>query len=145
MRSTCLAARGSRRNTQQTMTTIADLERHFLSLCADEEAAIQWCDRPSKALAVSDGEFELICAPRIKSAISYAVAMHELGQIKGRYQRSRHQIVRERWAWEWAKRNAMVWTPRMERYAIASMHWYLRRRIRQQRRTTTFAPHASAA
>jgi hypothetical protein len=116
------------------MATIGDLERHFLSLCADEEAAIQWCERPSKALSVSDGEFELICAPRIKSAISYAVAMHELGHIKGRNQRSRHQIVRERWAWEWARRNAMVWTPRMERYAVRSVKWY-ERQLRRRRST----------
>src|SRR6516164_4505431 len=51
------------------MTTITDLERHFVALFANEEAAIQWCSRPSKALTVSDGEFELICASRIKSAI----------------------------------------------------------------------------
>ena len=114
------------------MTTITDLERHFVALFANEEAAIQWCSRPSKALTVSDGEFELICAPRIKSAISYAVAMHELGHIKGRNQRSRHQIVRERWAWEWARRNAMVWTPRMERYAVRSLRWY-KRQLRNRR------------
>jgi hypothetical protein len=78
------------------MTTIADLEQHFLRLCAEEEADINWCDRPSKALAIS-GEFEFIRAPRIRSVISYAVAMHELGHIKGRNQYSTHQIVRERW------------------------------------------------
>lgn len=111
------------------MATIANLEQHFVRLCADEEAEIQWCDRRSKALAVSDGEFELIRAPRIKSAVDYATAMHELGHIRGRNQRSRHQIVRERWAWEWARRNALMWTPRMERHAIKSLQWYERHRL----------------
>ena len=63
------------------MITIADLKRHFLKLCADEEADVQWCDSASKALALS-GEVEFIRAPRIKSETAYAVAMHELGHIK---------------------------------------------------------------
>jgi hypothetical protein len=122
------------------MPTIADLEQHFLRLSSAEEIDIDWCERPSKALAVS-GEFDFIRAPRIKSLISYAVAMHELGHIKGRNQYSKNQIVRERWAWEWARRNAMLWTPRMERYAVASVRWYQRRWSQQRRRTsTTFAP-----
>lgn len=128
------------------MSTIADLEQHFLRLCSAEEIEIDWCERPSKALAVS-GEFEFIRAPRIKSLISYAVAMHELGHIRGRNQRSKNQIVRERWAWDWARRNAMLWTPRMERYAVASVRWYQRQWIRQRRPTpTTIAPaHRTAS
>jgi len=59
------------------MVSLADLKRHFLKLCADEEADVQWCDSPSKALALS-GELEFIRAPRIKSETAYAVAMHEL-------------------------------------------------------------------
>ena len=59
------------------MVSLADLKRHFLKLCADEEADVQWCDSPSKALALS-GELEFIRAPRIKSGTAYAVAMHEL-------------------------------------------------------------------
>jgi hypothetical protein len=123
------------------MTSAADLRQHFLKLCAEEEADIQWCDRSSKALSVTDGEFELILVPRIKSTVSYAVAMHELGHLKGRNQRSRHQIVRERWAWDWARRNAMVWTPRMERYAAASMRWYRRQGVRRQQRNAQAASH----
>jgi hypothetical protein len=104
------------------MTNLADLMQHFLKLCANEKADVQWCDSPSKALALS-GELEFIRAPRITSEIAYAVAMHELGHIKSRDQ-STDQIERERTAWGWARRNALMWTPHMEVYASASLRWY---------------------
>ena len=104
------------------MITIADLKRHFLKLCADEEADVQWCDSPSKALALS-GELEFIRAPRIKSETAYAVAMHELGHIK-RSNEFSNQIERERAAWDWARSNALMWTARMEGHAAASLQSY---------------------
>jgi hypothetical protein len=110
------------------MTTLVDLKRHFLRLCADEEADVQWCDNASKALALS-GELEFIRAPRITSEIAYAVAMHELGHIKSRNQSS-DQIEREHAAWDWARRNALMWTAHMEGYAAASMRWYEAQRLR---------------
>jgi hypothetical protein len=33
-------------------------------------------------------------------------------------------MVRERWAWRWAKRNALFWTPRMERNMNEGLQWY---------------------
>jgi hypothetical protein len=110
------------------MINLADLKQHFLKLCASEEADVQWCDSPSKALALS-GELEFIRAPRITSEIAYAVAMHELGHIKSRDQ-STDQIERERTAWDWARRNALMWTPHMEGYAAASLRWYEAQRRR---------------
>ncbi|WP_128926421.1 hypothetical protein [Bradyrhizobium guangxiense] len=109
------------------MTTIADLKKHFLKLCADEEADVQWCDVPSKALALS-GELEFILTPHITAEIG-AVTMHELGHIKSRDQ-STDQIGRERAAWDWARRNALMWTPHMAGYAAASLRWYEAQRRR---------------
>lgn len=80
------------------MVTLADLNRHFLKLCAEEEVDVQWCDSPLKALALS-GALEFIRAPHITSEIAYAVAMHELGHIKSR-NRSSDQMERERTAWD---------------------------------------------
>src|SRR5215510_2202843 len=57
----------------------------------------------------------------INSVISYAVALHEIGHIRGRFQRSSHSLVREQGAWAWARQNALVWTDRMERYAITAL------------------------
>lgn len=104
------------------MITLADLKSHFLRLCADEEADVQWCDSPSTALALS-GELEFIRAPRIKSEIDYAVAMHELGHIKSSNEFS-NQVERERAAWDWARNNALMWTARMEGYAAAALQGY---------------------
>ena len=69
------------------------------------------------------GYGEIVVAP-IKSIVTYAVALHEIGHTIGRYQESRRCMVRERWAWDWAKHNAIVWTPRMERLAAVSLQWY---------------------
>ncbi|PAY10614.1 hypothetical protein CK489_02665 [Bradyrhizobium sp. UFLA03-84] len=96
------------------MITNADLEGHFLHLCAANEIQISWCKRPSKALAIS-GEFELVRVPHIRSPTAYAIALHELGHIKGRNQYNKNQIVRERWAWEWARRNAVLYDRRFVR------------------------------
>jgi hypothetical protein len=71
--------------------------------------------RPADAWAIHQ-EAEINIAP-IRSQFSYAVALHEIGHIKGRYQRSRSSPVRERWAWRWARKNALPWTAAMERYS----------------------------
>jgi len=113
------------------MTTRADLREHFLKLCADEETDVPWCDSPSKALAVS-GELEFIRAPHIRSEVAYAVAMHELGHIKSRA-KSIDQIERERAAWDWARSNALMWTARMEGYAVASLQWHQEQKGRSAR------------
>lgn len=43
-------------------------------------------------------------------------------------------MVREQRAWEWARRNAIVWTPAMERCAIESLAWYAANRQKVMRR-----------
>ncbi|MDA9479640.1 hypothetical protein XI03_35130 [Bradyrhizobium sp. CCBAU 65884] len=110
------------------MTSVADLKKHFLQLCADEEVDVQWCDNPSKALALS-GELEFILTPHIRSENTYAIAMHELGHIKSPTN-SADQTERERSAWDWARHNALIWTPHMEGCAAASIRWYEAQRLR---------------
>jgi hypothetical protein len=62
-----------------------------------------------------------VCIPHIKSPIAYATALHEIGHILGRHQQSKDSMVRERWAWQWAKRNALIWTPVMDQHAVTSL------------------------
>ena len=57
--------------------------------------------------------------------VSYAAALHEIGHLRGRYQHS-STLARERWAWEWARANALTWTPVMENNARKAMKWYSR-------------------
>jgi hypothetical protein len=79
------------------------MAQHVADLCAKDDIFIEWRHRSRHSWCSPESKFIHI-AP-IKSVISYATALHEIGHIKGRYQHSRREIVRERWAWEWARRN----------------------------------------
>ena len=95
------------------MPTIAELREHIVVLCLQWEITVSYCDRPAKAWGAR--ELEEICIAPVRSVISYAAALHEIGHVRGRYQQSPKVEVRERDAWRWARTNAMIWTPRMER------------------------------
>jgi hypothetical protein len=105
--------------------TVNQLRSHVLALCQRQEIIVRWVERPSKAYAVR--EVQEIGIPRIKSQVSYATALHEIGHILGRNQASKHVLVRERWAWNFARTTALLWTPTMERCAMGSLSWYGRR------------------
>jgi hypothetical protein len=94
------------------MVRVADMRRHVEELCQQHEIEFLWCRRPMDAWA--DCEHATVCIAPIKSRVSYATALHEIGHLRGRYQGSRDSMVRERWAWRWARANALIWTSRME-------------------------------
>ena len=104
------------------------MRQHAETLAAthDIRLDVRWVTRTAKAYAIreADGAADEVNTPPIRSAITYATALHELGHILGRYQNSRRQLVRERWAWQWARDNALIWTPTMEKVARASTTWY---------------------
>jgi hypothetical protein len=114
-----------------TRISIDDMRRHIEELMAPHQLdiVVVWIKRPDRARVLHDLDgsvIELQIAP-IKSAVTYATALHEIGHIEGRYQNSRRVMVRERWAWAWARSAALVWTPAMERHATASLAWYAAR------------------
>lgn len=99
-----------------------DMHQHIVALCGNGDFAVYWCKRIEQARALREiGEVHV---PKIKSEISYAVALHEIGHLQGRHQNSSRVMVRERWAWAWARKHAMVWTARMEMQVRASLKWY---------------------
>jgi hypothetical protein len=113
-----------------TASAVAVMRRHIDELLVpymrqDIDDALQVHFLPSTRGACVirnlDGTVLEIRLPRIRSVISYAVALHEIGHIRGRYQRSRNVMVRERWAWQWARENAPSWSPAMERVAAKSL------------------------
>jgi hypothetical protein len=60
-------------------------------------------------------------AARSKS-VTKVLAAHEIGHIRtGRFD---DMLIEERRAWEWARANALVWTPTMEREADSSLRHY---------------------
>jgi hypothetical protein len=111
-----------------------EMHRHVMALLERYHIIYSWCRRPKDARAVfytaAGEEFHEVWIMPIRSAISYATALHEIGHILGRHQRSPDTLVRERWAWRWAKENALIWTPAMEKHCSVSLAWYEARRER---------------
>jgi hypothetical protein len=105
--------------------TIAEMRAHVLELCERHEFIVNWCRRSSQAQALRMAD-EITIAP-IRSTLSYATALHELGHLLGRHQDSRRVMVRERWAWRWARQNALIWTPTIERQMRDDLAWYAAR------------------
>ena len=105
--------------------TPAKMNEHVRSLCAQNEIIVSECQHASQALALRECSQAII--PPVRSANSYAVALHEIGHLLGRYQQSKSTMVREKWAWQWARENARVWTSGMEQFAKGSLAWYLHR------------------
>jgi hypothetical protein len=110
-----------------TGLSVAKLAQYFRNLCAKEDIHVEWCRRQMQAVR-SRGEMEFVRIAPIKCVISYAVALHEVRHIKGRYQQSPRVVVRERWAWDWARRNAIIWTPPWS--ATRARRWHGTRRER---------------
>ena len=75
--------------------------------------------RNAWAIREADGGADEIIIPPVRSEITYVMALHEIGHILGRYQNSPRVAVRERWAWQWAHDNVLIWTPRMAREAAS--------------------------
>ena len=102
--------------TAARIITIDDLHQHVLDLAADLE--IKWRDWRTEA----DTETRTVYLHPITSERAYASALHEIGHIRtGRFD---DELTEERKAWEWARRNALVWTPTMQREADSCMRTY---------------------
>lgn len=118
------------------------MRQHILRLCEAREYHVTCCARPRQSYALREAE-EIQIAP-IKSALSYATALHEVGHLEGRHQNSKRVMVRERWAWQWARANALVWTPAMERQAQEGLAWYAPRSAKIDRQWRPFRPPGAA-
>ena len=95
--------------------SVERMRRHVLDLSIAHAIQVSWCVRPSKAYAVK--ESREICIAPIRSAISYATALHEIGHVCGQHQASPHSLIREAAAWRWARANALTWNYGMEKLA----------------------------
>ena len=115
------------------VVTVADMRRHAETLCRDHD--IVWTQPPKMRLHRSWSSFELeeICTPPIRGPISYATVLHEIGHILGRHRDSRRVMVRETWAWRWARDNALGWTPAMARSMQAAQAYIARNAARMDR------------
>jgi hypothetical protein len=98
--------------------TLTTMQRHAEQLCREHDiswrAHQRW--RLDASYAVRESR-EINTAP-IRGALSYATVLHEIGHIVGRYQHRKRRMTRKIWAWNWARSNALAWTPAMERSAV---------------------------
>jgi hypothetical protein len=92
--------------------TVAQMRSHIQQLCEANRIEINYDRHASASYRLREIWIRAVRSPR-----AYAVALHEIGHILGRYQLSDATLVRERHAWRWARRNALQWTPAMRRHA----------------------------
>ena len=100
------------------MSTVAKMWPHVRQLCKAHEIELTY--GPPGA---SRCRREIWIRP-VKSRLAYATALHEIGHILGRHQLSDVVLTRERWAWDWARRNALQWTPAMQQHAERCIESY---------------------
>lgn len=78
----------------------------------------------------------IIKVPAVRSATTYALALHEIGHVVGK--QTGYRLNREYQAWEWAIGNAMAWSPAMAEKMRKSLATYVA--WCQRRRGVTVPP-----
>jgi hypothetical protein len=99
--------------------TLEDLRRHALNVWGKDDG-IEWVSEVF--VPTANHETGTLRLHPIKSEAAYAVALHEIGHI--RQGLGEDVLLDERLAWDWARDNALIWTPTMEREAERSMGSY---------------------
>jgi hypothetical protein len=99
------------------------LEGHIASLCRKSRIACLYNGGHVNDSWGSPYVRQIAIAP-VVGEVSYAVALHELGHVLGRYQKSWVILTRERYAWHWARDHAIAWTPVMQRRAALCLSQY---------------------
>lgn len=106
----------------------ATMAKHIEELCAVHQIQIGNHSRGGKAFR----KVRRIDIRPVKSAVTYAVALHEIGHLLGK-QQSRSCLEREVGAWQWAKEAALCWDSRMEEQMRLCLVSYYRAACRRKR------------
>ena len=96
------------------------MRQHIAAICRDEGIRVLPHSRGGRA----SKSHKVIAIRPVKSAITYAVALHELGHVLGPWQ-SQARLYAEAGAWKWAREVAGIWTPSMEQKMSRSLHSYV--------------------
>lgn len=100
--------------------TSEEMAQHVAAICRDEGIRVLSHSRGGRASRTH----KVIAIRPVKSAITYAVALHELGHVLGPWQ-SQPRLYAEAGAWKWAREVAGIWTPSMEDKMSRSLHSYV--------------------
>jgi len=108
------------------MTTVSQMREHIEGLVKRHGITVRYVTRVgrSRCFPWSGGAKPTVQFPNIKSPITYAVGLHELGHVFGEHADHPDRVVRERDAWNWARANAITWTTGMERSRVWSLAQY---------------------
>lgn len=113
----------------------AEYANHIRELCQQHGVTIGSHSSGGRA----GRKFRIIWIRPVKSAITYATALHELGHILGPWQ-SQPRLFQEAGAWKWAMENAKVWTSVMHRDMVKCLTSYLSWAKRKHARNVRNAP-----
>lgn len=121
------------------MTPI-DFTSHILSIATAHDIKViidpaiklryaKYRERPYQGRAVSNSYHPanptIILGKPITNAVWYAIALHELGHHLSKAQQWLYPRYRlERDAWQWARANALQWTPAMNKVARVCLRTY---------------------
>jgi hypothetical protein len=102
--------------------------KHIARICKIEDITIESHSSGGRAYRRK----RLVKIKPVKTAITYAVALHEIGHILGPRQRGT-RLDQEVGAWEWAMENAIEWTDAMAEKRAACLRSYLAKAARSPR------------
>lgn len=102
-------------------TATAIMHSHIESLLLRNQISVEWTAKPGTGRARRKTKWVRLSP--VKSEITYAIALHEIGHVLGDYPKTR--IDKEVAAWQWAKAYAVVWTPTMQDAAAKRLNKYL--------------------
>lgn len=98
-----------------------DYARHIERICTIESIEITKHSRGGRSWRKP----RRIAIRPVKSAVTYAIALHEIGHIMGKRQ-SGVRLDAEVGAWEWAMANALQWDDTMNATMKRCLRSYLR-------------------
>lgn len=100
---------------------MTELQDHIKRLVIDNQISCRW--KRSGYGGRAWRQARIVYLPPIKSPITYAVALHEIGHIVG--PNPGRRLEKEAAAWLWAKNNAIMWNAAMAKKAAKSIQTYL--------------------
>lgn len=106
----------------------ADYREHIEALAEEHGILIVWQENTRARAWRKPRRVRL--SP-VKTGATYAYALHEIGHIVGR--QGPNRIEKELRAWEWARANAIEWTPTMQKTAARCLSSYIRWAERSKR------------
>lgn len=97
-----------------------EMAAHVARLCGDLGIAVV----PHSSGGRADRRRRTIAIRPVRSARTYAVALHEIGHVVGPWQ-SRQRLYAEAGAWFWAREHALEWSEQVSKTCARCLQSYL--------------------